>query len=312
MGETGRFSDAEGEVATSASAPSPKSASDERAPLWLLVAAHVVLGLLFSFWSAAQGELPIVLDLLLLVPVFGLTFAQTSLLGFWAVFSSAAWWIRLAGLVGGIVYLEIIFAIGLASSDLLLLVAMATGGIAAVFAVVRWRYARLEHFPQHVSLTAQEGLKFSIRGLMIFTFIVAVALVRIRTLRENPPTGYLPVLALWSLCFAVVGLAGVWAGLGLARPMPRIAVCLLISAVLGLLFVYCVNADEWQSYFYIVSVMVLQAAVLISSLLIVRSCRYRLVRRHVAGVESPNKPEQVSLGQQREVFAIDTISDKSF
>jgi hypothetical protein len=136
---------------------------------------------------------------------------------------------------------------------------------------------------------------------MIFTFIVAVALVGIRTLRENPPTAQLPVLALWSLCFAVVGMAGVWAGLGLARPMPRIAVLLLISAVFGLLFMYCLSSDEWQSYFYSVSIMVLQAAVLVASLLIVRSCGYRLVQRPLTVLESRNESEQLSLDQQREV-----------
>jgi hypothetical protein len=149
MGEADRSSDAGPEAATPASLSWQTSASGKQLQIWLLVAAHVVLGLLFSFWSAAQGRLPIVLDMLLLVPVFGLTFAQTSLLGFWAVVSSAAWWIRLAGLVGGVVYLEIIFAIGLSSDDLSLLVTMTTGGIAAVYRVVHWRYARIERFPQH-------------------------------------------------------------------------------------------------------------------------------------------------------------------
>jgi hypothetical protein len=312
MDEADRSSDAGGEVATSALLPSQISASGERRPIWLLVAAHVVFGLIFSFWSAAQGRLPIALDALLVVPVFGLTFAQASLLGFWAAFSPAAWWIRLAGLVGGVVYLEIIFAIGLPGEPSLL-VTMTTVGIAAVFGVVHWRYARLECFPQHVSLTVQEGLKFSIRGLMILTFVAAVVLVGIRTLRENALTERpLLFVAAWSLCFAVVGMAAVWGGLGLARPLPRNAVVLLLSAVLGLLIIYSYDSGEPQSYFYSVSVMILQAAVLMASLLIVRSCGYRLVRRPVTEVKLRNETEQISLGHQRDFVATDTISRKFY
>jgi hypothetical protein len=120
------------------------------------------------------------------------------------------------------------------------------------------------------------------------------------------------ILAVWSLCFAIVGMASVWGGLGLAHPMPRNAVLLVMSAVLGLLFMYAVNSDEPQAYFYSVSVMMLQAVVLIASLLIVRSCGYRLVRRPVAEVELRNEPEHLSLDQQREFVATDPISGKFF
>lgn len=247
--------------------------------LWLLLIAHVILGLFFSIWSAVQGRLDFVLELLLFVPVIGFTLAQTALLGFWAAFAPARWWMRLAGLIVGIIYLECLVAAGDSTEEITWLAAMSTGGIAAIFGLIRWRYAELRRFSQQDPQDNQEGLRLSIRGLLLFTFMVALMIVGVEGLRKNVtpvPTPFL--ISVWSLCFVVTGLAGTWTGLGLARPMLRSIVVLLISAVLGALFVYCIRAP-WQSYFYITATMVLQAGVLITSLLVVRSCGFRLVRK---------------------------------
>lgn len=256
--------------------------------LWLMVVAHLVLGLFFCTWSAVEGRLTIALAYLLVAPVFGFVFAQCSLLGLWAAFSPARWWMRLVGLVMGCVYFEILIRIGGQSRDhFFLLAAMATVGIAAVFRLVRWRYADLRLFSPQSFQPGQEGLKFSIRGLMLFTFIVAITIVGLREVRENVPASpNVLTVAVWSLSIVTVGLASVWAGLGLARPTQRSVVVLLMSAILGALFVYTIRQADGETYFYIVSIMVLQAGVLIASLLFVRSCGYRLVRKSMPDVES--------------------------
>lgn len=254
--------------------------------LWLLVVAHVVLGLFFGIWSAVQGEIPFVLEFLLVIPVLGVVLAQTSLLGLWAAFSTAKWPVRLVGLIVGINYLEFLISVGGQTPGLTSLAAMATVVIAVVFRLVRWRYADLRLFSLQSSQSNQEGLKFSIRGLLLFTFIVAITIVGLKELRENAPASpNVLTVAVWSLSVVMVGLAGVWAALGLARPTQRSIVVLLMSVVLGALFVYTIRQADGETYFYIVSIMVLQAGVLIASLLVARSYGYRLVRKSIPDVE---------------------------
>jgi hypothetical protein len=51
---------------------------------------------------------------------------------------------------------------------------------------------------------------------------------------------------------------------------------ILMSVALGWFFSYTLGED-WETYFYIMSIMFLQSLCLIGSLLAVRSCGYRLV-----------------------------------
>lgn len=213
--------------------------------LWLLLIAHVVLGLFFSTWSAVAWGLPIVLADLLVLPVVGIILAQSSLLGFWVIFSKLKSWMRLIGLVTGTTYLEVLLYIGTRSESISWLVVLSAGGITVVFGLARWLYADLRHFTQQAPAANEEGLRFSIRGLMLFTVAVAVAIVIVRKLREDA-VEQLPffVISTWSLCFGLVGLASVWAGLGLVRPLQRSVALLLMSAVLGAVFAYGVDQGE--------------------------------------------------------------------
>jgi hypothetical protein len=187
---------------------------------------------------------------------------------------------RLVGVIMGCVYLEFLLRIGGQSGDNFgFLATMATVGIGGLFAVIRWRYAILHRLTQPIHYTNKGGLKFSIRGLMSFTFVVAVLIIGIRGMREHmsPGPSFL-VVAVWGLDFVVIGLAGVWAALGVGQPLARILVALLVSAVLGIVFGYVIAWPiDFEIYFYFVSMMVLDAALVILSLLVVRSCGYRLV-----------------------------------
>jgi acid phosphatase family membrane protein YuiD len=55
-------------------------------------------------------------------------------------------------------------------------------------------------------------------------------------------------------------------------------VVLALASALGVFFSIGIN-EGWDSYVFVIMVMVLQAAIVLGSLLVVRSCGYRLVRQ---------------------------------
>lgn len=287
MTEAGKSSDVDETPTKAVSLFSEKATSGEQLPIWLLLAAHVGLGPFFCIWAAIEEGNGFVLPSPLIIPLYGFVLAQTLLLTFWTIFSSAAWWIRLTGLVVGSIYLEFTIALGIQTPYYDLLPAMVAVGGTAVFGAIRWRCTSLRRFSQKTPQRGQEGVKFSIRGLMLFTFVVAVMIIGVREFRENVPGGVpeLFEMFVWSLCILVTGVAATWVGLGLARPMLGNIGVSLLSAILGALFVYGIIQGGPFAYFYITLTMVLQAAVLIASLLVVRSCGYRLVRRSADEVE---------------------------
>ena len=82
-----------------------------------------------------------------------------------------------------------------------------------------------------------EGLRFSIRDLMLFTAAVAVLSAGARALQESPRRMIL-LMAVWALCFVAVGLAALWAALGNDRPLGRGPVVLVLSPLLGAFFAF--------------------------------------------------------------------------
>lgn len=281
--------------ATHASSPIARATSKRRSRFWLLLAAHFIVVPFFCIWSTVEGTVPFMLEFVLVIPVFGTVLAQSSLLGVWVAFSQATWWKRLAGMVIGAIVLEIMLLFGAQDDGFTLIAAMATGGIAAVFCLVRWRFADLRSFPNGEVLNGQDGVQFSISGLMLFTLVVAAMIIGAREMRENAPVGpSFFVVSIWSLCFVLTGLAGAWAGLGLARPILRSLFVLLVAAALGGLFAYGINIDDRRIYSYIIPMMLIHAGVLIASLLVVRSCGYRLLRKSVvlpvSAVADPSTP----------------------
>lgn len=113
---------------------------------------------------------------------------------------------------------------------------------------------------------------------MLFALAVAIVITAAKELREIDER--LPVLFLvtiWALCFVVTDLAALWATLGISSPVPRSIAVILMSVALGWFFSYTLG-EAWEAYFYIMSIMFMESLCLIGSLLVVRSCGYRLVR----------------------------------
>ena len=123
------------------------------------------------------------------------------------------------------------------------------------------------------------GLRFSIRGVMLITAVVALLSALARYLRDSPHHQLL-VVGVWAVCFVTAGLVALWAALGDARPLLRGPVVFVLSPVLGYFFALAAGAHT-AGCFYITLAMLLYAALLFRSLLFVRARGYRLVRRAV-------------------------------
>jgi hypothetical protein len=248
--------------------------------LQILAVAHIALGVVTHFLAHVELRLPYGLEHILMVPFVASALCQAFLLSLWGAASQANPWMRLAGLVVGAVYLEALFPADLkreflGTSTVTIVVTTAT------LLLVRWlgvRLARQVEVDQSAKQEA-EGLRFSIRGLMIFTAVVALLCAVARALQESPTRPFLLVLV-WALCFVAVGLVSLWAVLGNADPLRRGPVVFVLSPGLGAFFAFAANAHE-AGWIYILLTMLLYPAALLGSLLVVRSCGYRLVRRVV-------------------------------
>jgi hypothetical protein len=256
--------------------------------LQILVVAHVTLGVVTRFLAPVELFTPFGLGHIPIVPFIASALCQAFLLSFWVAASQPAPWMRLTGLVAGAVYLE-----ALVPSDLRREV-MGISTIAIVVTtttllVVRWLGVRLtrQDDPGQSARQEPEGLRFSIRGLMIFTAVVALICAVARALEGSRSPGL--VILVWALCFVAVGLVSLWAVLGDAHPLLRIPVVFVLSPVLGAFFAFAAGAHP-AGWIYILLIMLLYPAALLASLLVIRSCGDRLVRRAMPSTSPPDDP----------------------
>ncbi|QEH39044.1 hypothetical protein OJF2_76560 [Aquisphaera giovannonii] len=223
----------------------------------------------------------------LMVPSLASNFCQAVLLPLWVAYAGAPTWRRVAGLVAGTAYLEAL-APAVVRREIPGIVAVAVAATTAVCYVGRAlgiRIARREAGDEPPG--ARFGpLRFSIRGLMLVTAAVAVLCAGARALQESSaPIAGLP--AAWALCIVAVGLAALWASLGDARPRARGPAVPALASLLGASLAYAFGAHA-RGWVYIISTMLLYATVLLGSLLVVRSCGYRLVRRAASPAGPPD------------------------
>jgi hypothetical protein len=250
--------------------------------LWI---AHLVVGILCCGLYASMPRTPSLLNDLPLVTLVAIVLSQACLLGLWAAFSNAALWSRLFGLGLGTVYLQGL--IGLVSPVEVLQWAAPTVslGTAGVLLTSRGRGRELRRFTESPSRAAPEPWQFKIRGLMICTLVLALLFAGARGLREmNNPDLILTVV--FGSYHVALGLAAAWAALGLAPPIKRLPVVLLLCPTLGTLFWYDVHSPGPDDYLTINLCLLMQAAVSFGSLLVVRFCGFRVIGPDPSGLES--------------------------
>ena len=255
-----------------------------------LVIVHVVAWFI-GLSAASIGQLTNIFDFLTLVP---LLYGQLCLLGVWLALGTNALHYRVAGTLTGIALLAMItgyrsrMPLNEVFIQVLPIVASFSLAVAAVLLVVRRWKAHLVAHGSGLPVAAIEGLQFSIRHLFLLTTVVAVLLMfaqGIGLVTENASwLGTSAYIGLLALCLVAITVGTVWAGLGVGRPIERIILVMFLAFFTGLLFVYATTGRgttmiSWQQAWPMPTLMVLTAAIVTASLLVVRSNGYRLVRR---------------------------------
>jgi hypothetical protein len=251
-----------------------------------LALANLGLGIVAALLAPIRVSGMFGLDHILVVPLFASILCQAVLLAVWVVSSGVSPWGRMAGLVAGAAFLEALFPDDL-RREFLGISTITIAVTTAICFVGRALGMRLVQQDNHArpARAEAEGLRFSIRGLMAFTAAVALLSAGARALQDSLKVMILRT-AVCAMCFVAVGLVALWAALGDTRPLRRGPVVLALSPVLGVLFAFAAGAQR-AGWVYIILIMLLYPALLLGSLLVVRSCGYRLVR----GAASFSGPE---------------------
>lgn len=269
----------------------------------VLAVVHVI-GVPIYAWVAGD-------DLGRLLVASGFWASQTSLLGLWGAMATCSWKIRLPVVMIGIAHISLLpclFAASPALQDLrlrflpinALMHCASVASVAIPFAVVRWFLARLERVENHA---ASGPLQFSIRHLLLLTFLIGCAIGMEPWLREllfqmeswmTPISRWgrwLSVIPRWGRSLGVspellrlclwsvpVALSAVWATLGRRHVMLRsvaffgvgLPTAFLVANVYG-------SSPLMPSSVHAVS-MIPEAFVVFASLGVVRLAGFRMVR----------------------------------
>ncbi len=242
-------------------------------PLLVLLGVHIVCGIGLGFFANVNG--PVELGIIVFV---GVLFSQTSLLGLWGGLAIVGLPVRFIGVTIGIAYLIPLYS--LSASDwgfeVMLLIFFATAVVACVMLVVRWRWARLENITAETFAVQAEGLQFSIRHLMILTFVIACTLGAGRWLRPVfHGSAQWSELFVFGLCFVIVALISAWAMLGRSYVLLRTFVVLVICASMGGLLAFLLDREAYWTW---ILLLLTEASAILASLYVVRRAGYRLVR----------------------------------
>jgi len=247
-----------------------------RLRLLVLVLAHIAMGLAAGCW-AAWFRIPPNVDLVIAVFV-GIVFSQTSLLGIWGGLGTNPWWSRLIGVVVGVGSLGLLLAVGVgerASEENYFIVSVATALIIGVLLVVRCFRVRI--CVATVDQAAAHRMQFTIRQLLVLTFAVACLVSLGKWLAPHlMNVTELLLLTLIGLVFATVGVLSVWPALGARHPVLPSLIVIVVAAGVGFGFAQSPPMSGMAGFW--TTVTSVEALVLVASLVVVRSCGYRLVR----------------------------------
>ena len=234
--------------------------------LWLVV-AHTVVGLIGMCFAARFPSLRA-------AAFFGIVNSQASLLGIWGSLGSGPWCWRLTGVVVGVGYLCLLLEAGISESSVAMFLLLAPSTTFVMMPLLIVRFLRVGVRPDSSLVTSKGRIQFSIRHLMILTFVVACLTTIGKWVQPDIPQGvmffrWLSII----VTFGLVGVLPVWFVLATKQPMLFGVVLVAVAACAG----YCLGWILYEFGFGIVATTT-QATAVVASLLIVRSCGYRLVR----------------------------------
>ncbi len=252
----------------------------------LLLAAHVVAGLLLAWANQdnGPGNSPA------FVGLFALVFAQAGLLGIWGALgtSGSLWRLPAVFATTGYLCALAITAIGAWHERLVLVEAslfVALPAVAVFLVLSILRHSRYKVHLERPTLPASRGGQFTIRHLLLATAAVAIVLAIGRELRTVSPGDGIEreclIVTCITLCVFTVDLAVLWGTLGIKWPTPRLAIVLpsaFVTGVIPTFFLETLLRLDWKDHVTWSCIMGLQATSMAASLLVIRSCGWRLVR----------------------------------
>jgi len=243
-----------------------------------LVLVHLLAGIVSAIFS--DNEPAISSGILL-----SLVLSQVGLLGMWWGLGKTFWIIRLSGITAGILYLNVLLAVGIDEwrefIDFLILLAVATG----IVALVTWLIRRFKAELSRVDSTQtgiKEGLQFTIRHLMSLTFLVALLLSGGKFLATYIDFRAIVVAMIVALavCFAAVSVASLWATLSLGHPAFRVMIVffiVMLTAICEIAMGYAGGNQETGLVW--AGVTTFQAIIVLGTLSLFRLTGYRLVAK---------------------------------
>lgn len=257
-------------------APRLKMTTDthRRALIGSLLIAYAFFGIAMAIISADE---PAVSSAIL----FGLVSSQATLLGMWGGLGSTHWLLRLVCVTAGtiVVYIELAFGIDEFEDEIFVLVALSTllSGILAVSLRLMgmWVGGDAKEHPG-----SREGLQFTIRHLLIWTFVVAclVTIGKYAKPRFRSSEMYVIITTL-SVGYAAVAISALWAVLGKNLVAARCLVSIIIAVIAGYAGALVIgNLSMWETIFWM-ACSAIQSLAILASLAVVRMAGYRLLRR---------------------------------
>ena len=261
-----------------------------RRKLFALVGIHLVACLSLAVIATRNRPLypPI-------VAFMATAFSESALLAFWAVLGRGLWRKRAFAALLGAMYLWWTTLIAFRPQGnwepIVILPALVFGCTASLAGVLslasRWRPGfRLVHKESLGVRT--NALQFSLGHLMLVIAVVSVVFAGAELMKPFARAGIITrvlVCIVLVVCFVEAVLAAFWASLSPGRIAGRAVAALVLAMLTGFIppfyfrlepFVYLITAET----------AVLAQAITIGSLLIVRSCGFRLVRHEVREPES--------------------------
>ena len=235
---------------------------------------HVVGGLIPAFVAYVAGPGPSLRGAFFI----GIVFSQASLLGIWTGLGSSPWWRRLLGVVLGIGYLGVLLGVCFSRLDsgTFLVVAVATTFMTTLLMLIM-RLLKVAIHLGSLPVASTGRIQFSIRQLMILTFVVACLITIGKWVQPYFTHGEIlfPVL-LMAVMFGLVGVFPVWFVLATKQPLLYSVGLVAVGACAGYCFARISTAAGNEGIW--MTVMATEAMAVVVSLLVVRSCGYRLVR----------------------------------
>lgn len=237
----------------------------------------------------------------------GLSIAQLMLLSLWVVNGSNKWNVRLSGALGGTAYVTIWPALGQQMSrynessfivtflfNLAYYAPFVLLSLGA-FIVMQRKGIKLVHTSDVIGQVAPLHLKYSTLHLLVIMSICSLVLGLVKVSQADEQTAGFNMLAVASVyvlmwvVFLINSICAAWAALYLNSPWSRITIAIGISATLGTAVARPLGIDSLPLWNVIALHRVMTCSlftmvftiVVIVSLLVVRSCGYRLVPKEL-------------------------------